>query len=177
MSTCGMCGDPSTAGGARLCELDLCQNCYHGDPHQRLVSRGFSISAERFTTRPNDDSGTLQHHLVMTGLLGRNFGVKATFRREGLGTRITKLFRKEIQVGDPFFDQLVYIDGKSEPQLARLVESPEIQSVILEFFSVPATVTLDGPFLRAEQIEESAPPELPLWRAMAIGLHYFERQV
>ncbi|MGI5861421.1 MAG: hypothetical protein ACOX6T_05105 [Myxococcales bacterium] len=176
MSTCGLCGGALTASGVRLCELDLCQNCYHGDPNERLASRRFSISSERFTTHPNDE-GSVRHHLVMTGLLGRDFGVKATFRREGLGTRITKLFRKEIQTGDPFFDELVYIDGRSDPRLARLVGSPEIQGVILEFFSVPATVTLDGPFLRAEQIDDSAPPKLPLWRAMAIGLHYFERHV
>lgn len=177
MRACGLCGEPLTRGGARLCSLDLCDNCFHGDPSCRLLKRGFEISFKRFRRVGRDSriGGSTEHHLVMRGRLWRDFGVSASFVREDFTSRLGKLFSKEIQVGDPLFDDLVYVKGSTDPKLAALLREPEVQGVILEFFSVPATLKIDRTELIAEQLQPDTPPEdTALRRAMLIALHHFQ---
>ena len=75
--------------------------------------------------------------------LGRSTGVRATFGPEGLSARFGKLFKNEIQTGDPLFDEHVHVKTETEEATAKLLEAEDVRTVIERVVSDGGAVAID----------------------------------
>ena len=78
-----------------------------------------------------------------TVTLARSTGVQATFGPEGLAARFGKLFKNEIQTGDPLFDEHVHVKTETEEATTRFLESTDIRTVIERIVSDGGAVAVD----------------------------------
>jgi len=76
--------------------------------------------------------------------------VQASFSREGLGNKIVKLFKKELQVGDKTFDDAVYVSTDTPKETAALLESEKIQNTILMCVTSGGYIEIEGPQVKAQ---------------------------
>lgn len=177
-STCDLCGGPLEGGGGRLAMAELCGPCWYGDPAERLGARGFGFAERRWKrTVRYQNATTTYHHLEVTGGMQRPLTVRLAFERQSLAHRLLKIFRREITVGDPLFDDTVYVIGKAnDPTAVGLVRHPGFQAVVMEALSESGRVEVRDQQLRLELVSTSAPPpsEDGL-RTLAVALHHMER--
>lgn len=75
--------------------------------------------------------------------LGKSTGVQATFGPEGLSARFGKLFKDEIQTGDPLFDEHVHVKTATEEATAKLLEAEDVRTVIERVVSDGGAVQID----------------------------------
>ncbi len=66
----------------------------------------------------------------LTLTLPRPTAVKATFAREGLGRKVLKLFKKELQTGDPAFDDAIYIATETAEATRALLADERVRAAI-----------------------------------------------
>jgi len=83
-----------------------------------VVTRGFVHSATQVAGVTVASRESTELALTLAAPLA----LHASFSREGLRTRLVKLFRQELQTGDPVFDSLVYVS----------TETPEITGALLD---------------------------------------------
>jgi hypothetical protein len=76
--------------------------------------------------------------------------VQASFSKEGLVNKLVKLFKKELQVGDKTFDDIVYISTDTPAETAAFLQSPEIQNTLMLACSAGGSVTIEGQRLVAK---------------------------
>lgn len=69
--------------------------------------------------------------------------VEAVFSPEKLGKKIVKIFKKELQVGDAGFDDVVYIDTSDKDVAAKFLEVEGRRDIILGFVAEGGRVALD----------------------------------
>ena len=86
-----------------------------------------------------------------------------SFSRESLGW-LHRLFAKEIQIGDPLFDDAVWISADDHGDAARLLSVEGVQSAVLDAVMMPATAKLDATTvsLRSQALPGHAPDEAGL---------------
>ncbi|MCY1053951.1 hypothetical protein [Nannocystis sp. SCPEA4] len=70
--------------------------------------------------------------------------VQASFSREGITKKIFKLFKKELQVGDGTFDDIVYVSTDTPEQTAALLTSPDVRALILHAVDGGGAIEIDG---------------------------------
>jgi hypothetical protein len=134
--TCGLCQEALSSGGERCCGLDMCVACYSGDLRERLRDRGFAIEVETWVSQSSSDDDVDTHHTRVKGSVRTSIQANATFTREQRGDRILRFFgRKELQAGDPLFDDTVWVETETEDQTRRLLAETGLQDVILEAIS------------------------------------------
>lgn len=87
----------------------------------------------------------------MTGTTDVESGVEAVFSKErkSLGDLFRKVFGKEpqhrdIQIGDPIFDDVVLIRTSTEETTRRFLSSELVQNAILELTQQGGTVTINS---------------------------------
>src|SRR5205823_11211649 len=56
--------------------------------------------------------------------------IKAHFTQEGLGKKITKLFKKELQTGDAEFDRAIYIATDTPDDTRKLLANEQVRQTI-----------------------------------------------
>jgi hypothetical protein len=109
---------------------------------QRFLARGGEVT---------DASKADRTELAYT--LPKSTGVQARFSRENLRTSLRKVFKKELQMGDPLFDEVVHIETDTLDAATKLLESivvrASIESLIvnggaLELAGELATIDLPG---------------------------------
>lgn len=81
---------------------------------------------------------------VTTVVLPRDPRVQAKFSSEGIGGKLVKLFRKEVQVGDKTFDDAVYVSTGTPTETEAFLRSEDIQSTILACVTTGGTIEIDG---------------------------------
>jgi hypothetical protein len=190
-NACDLCGDALEGRGAtRSFGLDLCEHCFQGDVFARVAPRGFVLDEQRRTEeRIHGDSrhGTRTLYITeLTGSVPRRIGLAGKFTREKLGHKLVKIFKREIQVGDPLFDDMVYVsETADERNLAEYLANEGVQSAIMEFLATGAmggttkcAVEIAGNSITArvedwEGFDES--PGSPYRRSIIALLHYLER--
>ena len=110
-----------------------------------LQSIGVSASTSRLTeTVEILGQKTTTEFLITTMTLPAAPKVQASFSREGLVNKVVKLFKKEIQVGDKTFDDLVYISTDTPAETAAFLQSPQIQNTIMLAATSGGSFVIEG---------------------------------
>jgi hypothetical protein len=191
--TCHLCGGPFAHGGAnRSFGLDLCEHCFEGDVFSRLAHRGFEFKERHRTEtryRGTDRRQAVTVYIMeLYGSVPHRINLAATFSRETFGNKIVKLFKREIQVGDPLFDDMVYVsETKNERAVAELLRPDGMQSAIMEFLAGDTITAGDSPTTghvriagnKVEAYVESYEevldvPGNPYKRSLAAMLHFLD---
>lgn len=76
--------------------------------------------------------------------LPKSTGVEATFSREGLGDKLIKIFKKEIQIGDPLFDEHVLIKTDTTEATEKLLQSTDLRAIIERVIVNGGAIEIDG---------------------------------
>lgn len=139
---CGLCRSPlEVTGDRRIAGLDLCERCWGGDLEDRLEARSFRFVLRRWTeTISTDHHGRpiekYFHEVYCT--LDRSICFRASFSREGLGSKVRKLFSSELQAGDALFDDSVFVETSDHEIVKKLLSSSGFQSAVMEVIALPA---------------------------------------
>lgn len=86
--------------------------------------------------------------LVIT--LPKTTNVQATFTFEGTTERLVKIFRKEIQTGDPLFDDHVHIKTDTPDATERLLGSEDLRAIVEGVVAEGGAVEIDGTSVKVE---------------------------
>lgn len=85
-----------------------------------------------------------------TLLLPRPTAIKAHFTKEGLGKKIAKLFKKELQTDDAAFDDAVFIATDTPDTTAKLLASEDVRAAIALTIQTAGPVDIDGATVKIE---------------------------
>jgi hypothetical protein len=108
-----------------------------------LAALGVSVKREFITA---DDAELTE--IVVT--LPKSTGVEATFSPEGFTDKLLKLFKSEIQIGDPIFDQEVHIKTDSEDATTALLQSTDLRAIIERVITGGGAIEIDGATVKLE---------------------------
>jgi hypothetical protein len=75
--------------------------------------------------------------------LPRDTGVQATFSKEGIGAKVAKIFKKELQTGDRAFDDAVFIKTATTEATEKLLKSARVREIIALSVSTAGPVEID----------------------------------
>ncbi|HEY5926175.1 MAG TPA: hypothetical protein VIV11_31035 [Kofleriaceae bacterium] len=82
--------------------------------------------------------------------LPKSTGVEATFDREGFADKVFKIFKKEIQAGDPLFDEHVHIKTDTTEATEALLQSSDMRAIIERVITNGGAIEIDGNTVRME---------------------------
>ena len=115
-----------------------------------LESMGITVQRS-FTAGSADTSGiTTSESTQLAFTLPKPSSLLATFSKEGLGKKLTKLFKKELQTGDSAFDVTVYVSTDTPEATARFLESKVVRSIVTRIVGSGGSVEVDGAFVKLE---------------------------
>jgi len=131
---CAFCEAPHPRAQLRRDhELDICDRCALGGAQAMMAWRGHTITKREWTTTVQSQRSTYTiYHLAITGQAPSGFCVTADFSREGMLTKLRKLFQREVQVGDPLFDDFVYINTRDREDTEALLRRSGAQSTLMD---------------------------------------------
>jgi hypothetical protein len=75
--------------------------------------------------------------------------IRASFCKEGISRKLIKLFKKELQTGDPVFDDAVYITTDTTDATAAWLANETVRAAILELIQAEATIEVSGTIVSA----------------------------
>jgi len=70
--------------------------------------------------------------------------LKASFGKEAVLKKIVKIFSKELQVGDPAFDDKVYISTSDPEKTGHFLQNEDVRNLIAEFVGEGGAVEIEG---------------------------------
>jgi hypothetical protein len=70
--------------------------------------------------------------------------VKARFTKEGIGKKLVKLFKKELQTGDAAFDRAIYIETDTSDATKAFLANDKVRDVIKLLVETAGPVMIDG---------------------------------
>ncbi len=144
-TTCDLCGETREARALnRLTELDICDNCEVGDLTHCRAHQGWKINVRRWKVGSEHSEGGSATLYKLTITVPNTSGIQASFGPEGLIEKGIKLFKRELQAGDPAFDKVVYVSTDTRETTARLIGASGAQAAIMELVGEGRTVRLDG---------------------------------
>ena len=108
-----------------------------------LAALGVSVQRDYVTV---DDAEVTE--VVVT--LPKTTGVEATFTREGLADKLLKIFKKEIQIGDPLFDEHVHIKTDTTDTTEALLQSSDMRAIIERVITDGGSIEIDGTTVKLE---------------------------
>jgi hypothetical protein len=82
--------------------------------------------------------------------LPKSIGVEATFSREGFADKVLKIFKKEIQIGDPLFDEHVHIKTDTSDATEALLQSTDLRAIIERVITNGGAIEIDGNTVKME---------------------------
>ncbi len=110
-----------------------------GEPRTMADLAALGVSVKRQVVTVDDAELT---ELVVT--LPKSTGVEASFSREGLGDKLIKIFKKEIQIGDPLFDEHVLIKTDTAEATEALLQSTDLRAIIERVITNGGAIEIDG---------------------------------
>jgi hypothetical protein len=116
-------------------ELDFCDTCAVDTEGVIAARRGHgdAISVREWTTEVHTGKRTQTfYHVSVHGTPGARIPATATFTREGMWEKLKKLFNKEVQIGDPLFDDFIYIGTGDRAATHALLQDSGVQSVLMD---------------------------------------------
>lgn len=81
--------------------------------------------------------------------LARAARLTASFSPEGLGKKLIKLFKKELQTGDAAFDDAVYVSTDTPEATAAFLQDPSVRALIGELVE-SGPVEIEGEVIGCE---------------------------
>ncbi len=172
---CDLCGSDLGGGpGHLVAGLTLCEPCDCGDFGGRLVDRGIRVQSvgEAFYSSGGRGGGLSRE---VTGAIPYDLGLVGHFSKEDLLTRVSKIFSKELQIGDREFDDTLYIRTDDPDVLARDLEEEGLRAAILHAVrSIDSPLEIHGHRLTLDAVSiaiEDVPRTL---RDLAVVLHHME---
>lgn len=178
VSPCAFCELPH---GSHLLrrdyELDFCDRCAEGRAEVALRERGHTIVTREWQTRERagSDHYTVYHYSI-TARPRVSLSFRASFARESTLDRMIKVFRRELQVGDPMFDDFIYISTRDRAQVTSLLDSTGAQSTLMDLVSRFNSVFFDGgAFEVRERGTEPISPDATAMLSVAAMLVHLER--
>lgn len=124
---------------------------------------GLGLKWERTATTAGDG-----HVVRLVWTLPAPCAVRASFGREVLKHKLIKLFKKEIQVGDPHFDDAVYISTDTPDATNAFLESPRVREIIASMVGAGGAIGIEGATVTFESTGPNAAAAEP--DAQSIGL-------
>ncbi|MDB4955734.1 MAG: hypothetical protein JWO36_3303 [Myxococcales bacterium] len=82
--------------------------------------------------------------------LPKSTEIQATFSREGLGNKLRKIFKREVQTGDGLFDEAVNIKTDTAETTAALLESRDLRAVIERLIANGGALEIDGAIVKVD---------------------------
>lgn len=171
---CELCTTTVEEGAAQQhCGHVLCPACLAGSVGDRLADRALRIQQlRRVYIGPGAGVGDRSNFVSQIhGAVPVALDLRATFSREDVLTRVGKLFRRELQVGDPLFDDRVHIRTDNPDLLGQLLRGNErLQSLIRGVVEQADSLEIRGNRLRVtlrKQVSEAG-----LRRDAALVLHH-----
>jgi hypothetical protein len=82
--------------------------------------------------------------------LPKSTGVEASFSQEGLADKLVKIFKKEIQIGDPLFDEHVLIKTDTTEATKRLLQSTDLRAIVERVIVNGGAIEIDGATVKLE---------------------------
>lgn len=118
-------------------ELDICDHCAIDGARTAMLARGNTLTVREWTTTVRSPNGSYYtvNHMAVTASPRAEFSVTAVFSREGLLDKLRKLLRRELQVGDPLFDDFVFIKTEDRQETEALLHRSGAQSTLMELVS------------------------------------------
>ncbi len=98
--------------------------------------------------------------------------VVASFAREGLGHKLKKLVKKELQTGDRAFDDAVFIATDTPAATAALLVDPAVRAAIAAIVTAEGAIAIDGKRLTIEcaaRASDELEPQVQLVVAAVAG--------
>jgi hypothetical protein len=115
-----------------------------------LAALGVSVKRRYLSAEGNETAEGSADMTELVFSLPKSTGVEATFDHEGLGDKLLKLFKKEIQVGDPLFDDQVHVKTDTPEQTTRLLESSDMRAIIERVVVNGGAIEIDGASVKME---------------------------
>ncbi|HEX5058819.1 MAG TPA: hypothetical protein VFV99_05630 [Kofleriaceae bacterium] len=103
----------------------------------KLAALGVTVKRQYVTV-----DGAEMTDLVVT--LPKSTGVEATFSAEDFADKVFKVFKREIQVGDPIFDEAVHIKTDTTDQTEKLLQSSDMRAIIERVIVNGGAIEIDG---------------------------------
>ncbi len=155
---CAFCQQPSRSGTYnRMAGLNVCDRCRANGVMEHLHAHGHGAERRLRVTGGQRTNGGKQTLLELDIRLPVDSGLQLRCLKEQ-GYLLRKLFRQELQVGDPIFDDHVYIYEGSSEAVADMLSHEGIQSAIL-LVSMHGSFVLDGPSLSTRCIFNLPPTD------------------
>jgi len=158
-------------------ELDFCERCAEGRAEVALRERGHTIVTREWQTRERvgNEHYTFYHYSI-TARPRVSLSFRASFARESTLDRMIKVFRRELQVGDPLFDDFIYISTRDRAQVTTLLDSTGAQSTLMDLVSRFNSVFFDGgAFEVRERGTDPISPDAPAMLSVAAMLVHLEQ--
>lgn len=146
--TCAFCNRPHDQLD-RFAGLDICSTCATSDPEPLMLEHGIYI----------DWNAQLQTFSTSASIQGVDHELQLTCSPELLQHKLIKLFVHELEVGDPIFDDQIYLRTNTKARAADLLANEGVQTALLALLSgvrpgqvFPNHVTLEQGQLTARSI-------------------------
>jgi hypothetical protein len=108
-----------------------------------LAALGVSVQRQFVTA-----DGAELTELVVT--LPKSTAVQATFSPEGFGDKLLKIFKGEIQTGDPLFDDEVHIKTDTTDTTTKLLSSSDLRAIVERVVTSGGAIEIDGQTVKLE---------------------------
>lgn len=135
-----------------------------------LVSMGVEMKLA-FVTSSTEVSGmqlSEKETTEVTLTLPRATAVAATFSKEGIGKKLVKIFKKEMQTGDKAFDDAIYISTDTPEPTKALLSSETVREAIALHVGTAGPIEIQGTTIKlvlAGRQDQEDPAAVTLARA------------
>lgn len=174
--TCSLCGGSlEAAGGREVGGARLCVACDLGKVAPGLAARGLRVQCRTVVTHRVGEHGGATTRKV-SGALPYELALTASFEREGLLSRVGKLFEKELQVGERTFDDAVYVRTDGPGSLAPALADEALRAALLHAMEeTGGWVVVQGNRVSLEAVTVEVEKVPAALRGLALVLHHLER--
>ena len=129
---------------------------------QNFEAIGVRVQASTLTqTTEIAGHKTTKEFAVFTMALPVAPKVQASFSREGIVSKVVKIFKKELQVGDKTFDDVVYVSTATPAPTAAFLANGDIQTTILLAVTDGGSIEIEGQRMTAKMPFGDAKTEDP----------------
>ena len=151
LGTCGICDEQYSSGSIRIAGMNVCPRCEVGNVLRVLASRGYALDIEIWQTEnsnPRSGGPNVWYHIRLLGRTPVRTNLHVRFSRENLLDKVAKIFTREIQVGDPLFDDMIYVRAKENSPVRDFLASDGVQSAVMEMVGSRGRLTIEGDIVR-----------------------------
>ena len=83
-------------------------------------------------------------------ILPNDSNIRAHFSKEGVGKKLKKIFKKELQTGDEAFDGAIFVETDNPEATEALLKSPELRAAIKLAVETGGELDVDREYLTIE---------------------------